>query len=112
MTETRLNGVIRAFESGKPAFTCFAKLDRQTAIEMTDAPYDGIVYEMEHNPYDVTALGDCLQYMLWLGRARRDAAGAYPGQWCGDEPVSGQTGARSGRLRRDHAACCHYGAGL
>lgn len=60
----RLNGIIRAWEAGKPAFTCFAKLDKQAAIEMTDAPYDGIVYEMEHNPYDVTALGDCLQYML------------------------------------------------
>src|SRR5262249_20621008 len=64
MSDTRLNGIIRALESGKPAFTCFAKLDRQTAIEMTDSPYDGVVYEMEHNPYDVTALGDCLQYML------------------------------------------------
>jgi 4-hydroxy-2-oxoheptanedioate aldolase len=64
MTGTRLNGVIRAFEQGKPAFACFAKVDRQTAIEMTDAPYEGIVYEMEHNPYDVTALGDALQYML------------------------------------------------
>ena len=31
---------------------------------MTDAPYDGIVFEMEHNPYDVAALGDALQYML------------------------------------------------
>ena len=64
MTDTRLNGIIRAWEAGKPAFTCFTKLDKQAAIEMTDAPYDGIVYEMEHNPYDVTALGDCLQYML------------------------------------------------
>jgi 4-hydroxy-2-oxoheptanedioate aldolase len=64
MTDIRLNGIIRAFESGKPAFACFAKVDRLTAIEMADAPYDGIVYEMEHNPYDVTALGDALQYML------------------------------------------------
>lgn len=64
MTDTRLNGIIRAFESGKPAFTSFAKLDRQIAIEMADAPYDGVVFEMEHNPYDVTALGDALQYML------------------------------------------------
>ncbi len=60
----RLNGIIRTFEQGKPAFTAFSKLDVQTAIEMTDAPYDGIVYEMEHNPYDVTALGHALQYML------------------------------------------------
>lgn len=65
MAETRrLNGIIRIFEQGKPAFTAFSKLDVQAAIEMTDAPYDGIVYEMEHNPYDVTALGHALQYML------------------------------------------------
>ena len=60
----RLNGIIRAFESGKPAFAAFAKVDKQTAIEMSDAPYDGVVYEMEHNPYDVAGLGDALQYML------------------------------------------------
>ncbi|MDH1702237.1 HpcH/HpaI aldolase family protein [Comamonas terrigena] len=64
MSDTRLNSIIRAFESGKPAFAAFAKLDKQTAIEMSDSPYDGIVYEMEHNPYDVAALGDSLQYML------------------------------------------------
>ncbi len=64
MTDTRLNNIIRAFESGKPAFAAFSKLDKQTAIEMSDSPYDGIVFEMEHNPYDVSALGDALQYML------------------------------------------------
>ena len=60
----RLNGIIRAWEANKPAFTCFAKVDKLTAQELTDAPYDGVVYEMEHNPYDVSALGDALQYML------------------------------------------------
>ncbi|SOE97372.1 4-hydroxy-2-oxoheptanedioate aldolase [Burkholderia sp. D7] len=64
MSDTRLNSIIRAFESNKPAYAAFAKLDKQTAIEMSDAPYDGIVFEMEHNPYDVSALGDALQYML------------------------------------------------
>lgn len=64
MTSGRLNGIIRALEAGKPAFTCFSKVDRQAAIEMSDAPYDGVVFEMEHNPYDVTAFGDALQYML------------------------------------------------
>jgi len=64
MSSERLNGIIRAWEQGKPAFTTFAKLDKQTAIELSDAPYDGIVYEMEHNPYDVAALGDSLQYLL------------------------------------------------
>lgn len=61
---TRLNSIIRALESGKPAFAAFAKLDKQNAIEMSDAPYDGLVFEMEHNPYDVAALGDAMQYML------------------------------------------------
>ncbi|CAD6528819.1 HpcH/HpaI aldolase/citrate lyase family protein [Paraburkholderia sabiae] len=64
MSDTRLNSIIRAFESGKPTFAAFSKLDKQSAIEMSDAPYDGIVFEMEHNPYDVSALGDALQYML------------------------------------------------
>ncbi|MDY0746056.1 aldolase/citrate lyase family protein [Paucibacter sp. R3-3] len=61
---TRLNRIIQALESGGPAYTAFAKLDKQTAIEMSDSPYDGVVFEMEHNPYDVSALGDALQYML------------------------------------------------
>jgi len=64
MTEQRLNGIISAWEDGKPAFTCFSKVDKLTAQELTDAPYDGIVFEMEHNPYDVSGLGDALQYML------------------------------------------------
>jgi 4-hydroxy-2-oxoheptanedioate aldolase len=64
MSDQRLNGIIRAFEAGKPAFTCFSKVDRLMAQELTDAPYDGVVFEMEHNPYDVAALGDALQYML------------------------------------------------
>jgi 4-hydroxy-2-oxoheptanedioate aldolase len=64
MTDTRLNSIIRAFESGKPAFSAFSKVDKQSAIDMSDAPYDGIIFEMEHNPYDVSALGDALQYML------------------------------------------------
>ena len=61
---TRLNGIIRAWEEGKPAFTTFAKLDKQAAIDFSESPYDGLVYEMEHNPYDVAALGDSLQYLL------------------------------------------------
>lgn len=60
----RLNGIIKAWEAGKPAFTCFAKLDKVAAQELSDAPYDGLVFEMEHNPYDVAALGDTLQAML------------------------------------------------
>ena len=60
----RLNNVIKALESGKPAFTSFCNADPETAIAMTTAKYDGVVYEMEHNPWDGRALRDSLQYML------------------------------------------------
>jgi 4-hydroxy-2-oxoheptanedioate aldolase len=65
MAETpRLNGVIRALEQGKPAFTTFAGAEIGTAQAINAAPYDGVVFEMEHRPYDIRALRDCLQYML------------------------------------------------
>jgi 4-hydroxy-2-oxoheptanedioate aldolase len=38
----RLNGVIRALESGKQAFTSFCQADAETAIAMATAKYDGI----------------------------------------------------------------------
>lgn len=60
----RLNGIIRAWEAGKPAFSCFAKADKQSAIDLSDSPYDALVFEMEHNPFDMLALGDALQYLL------------------------------------------------
>ncbi|HEX4266559.1 MAG TPA: aldolase/citrate lyase family protein [Steroidobacteraceae bacterium] len=60
----RLNGIIRAWEQGRPATSAFANADRQSAIEFSAAPYDGVVFEMEHNPWDVIALQDALQYLL------------------------------------------------
>lgn len=63
----RLNGVIRALEQGT-AFTAFANADTETAIAMSSAKYDGIVFEMEHNPWDIRALRDSLQYMLNRGQ--------------------------------------------
>ena len=65
---SRLNGVIRALEAGKPAFTSFCQADPETAIAMSAAKYDGVVYEMEHNPWDIRALRDSLQYMLNRGQ--------------------------------------------
>ena len=51
---SRLNGVIRAWESGKPAFASFASADRTTAIAFSTSPYDGVVFEMDadfsHDP--------------------------------------------------------------
>lgn len=60
----RLNGAIRALEQGKAAFTAFCPPETSMAQVMNAAPYDAIVFEMEHHPYDVQALRDCLQYML------------------------------------------------
>src|ERR1700751_4140048 len=56
--------MIRAWEQRRPAFASFAQADHQTAIEFASAPYDGVVFEMEHNPWDVLALQDALQYLL------------------------------------------------
>tara|TARA_A100001037_G_scaffold191707_1_gene171516 strand:+ start:2158 stop:3066 length:909 start_codon:yes stop_codon:yes gene_type:complete len=61
----RLNGVIGALAAGKPAFTAFSTPDVPSAIAYsTNTGYDGIVFEMEHNPWDGPVLRDCLQYML------------------------------------------------
>lgn len=65
MNETpRLNGVIRALEQGQRAFSAFATPDVDSALAFGISRYDGIVFEMEHNPWDIRALRDCLQYML------------------------------------------------
>jgi 4-hydroxy-2-oxoheptanedioate aldolase len=60
----RLNGIIRAWEKGQPAYAAFAQPERQVAIEFSTAPYDSVVFEMEHNSWDANALQDSLQYLL------------------------------------------------
>lgn len=60
----RLNSIIRAWEQGRPAYASFAPPGRRSAIEFSQAPYDGIVFEMEHNPWDPIELEDSLQYLL------------------------------------------------
>ena len=75
MTETpRLNGVVGALEAGQCAFTTFTTAEIQSAIAMSTTRYDGVVFEMEHNPWDIRALRDSLQYML--NRAQIAAAGS------------------------------------
>ena len=65
MTEIpRLNGVIRALDQGKPAFATFTPPDVENAIALATSAYDAVVFEMEHNPLDLRALQDCLQYLL------------------------------------------------
>ena len=60
----RLNGVIQALEQGKPTFVTFSPAEIGAAQAINGAPYDGVVFEMEHRPYDIRALRDCLQFML------------------------------------------------
>src|SRR5262249_56629475 len=55
---------ICAVEQGQPAFVTFSAPEIGAAQSIGAAPYDGVVFEMEHNPYDITQLRHCLQYML------------------------------------------------
>ena len=61
----RLNTVIRALEQGQVALTTFVSPPTiDNAIAVASAPYDGVIFEAEHSPYDVKELRDGLQYML------------------------------------------------
>ena len=65
MSQTpRLNNVIRVLERGGIPITAFAPPSVESAIALSTASYDGLVFEAEHNPYDITTLRDCLQYLL------------------------------------------------
>ena len=70
----RLNSIIAALESGQTALTTFAQAERETAIAMSTAKYDGVVFEMEHNPWDIAALRDSLQYLLNRGQIARSGS--------------------------------------
>jgi 4-hydroxy-2-oxoheptanedioate aldolase len=60
----RLNGVIRALEQGQRAFGAFSAPTIDSALAFSASKYDGIIFEMEHNPWDIQELRHCLQYML------------------------------------------------
>ena len=60
----RLNGVIKALEDGKIAFTTFSPADIDSAAALAASPLDGVVFEMEHGPFDAPNLRDALQHML------------------------------------------------
>ncbi|MEQ1574164.1 MAG: aldolase/citrate lyase family protein [Vicinamibacterales bacterium] len=65
MSQTpRLNNVIRALEHGQIPITTFAPPSIESAIALSTTAYDGVIFEAEHNPYDIKGLRDCLQYML------------------------------------------------
>ena len=60
----RLNGIIKALEEGRTAVTTFSPAEPENAVALAASGYDGVIYEMEHNPFDVKGLRDTLQYML------------------------------------------------
>ena len=60
----RLNTVITLLEQGLTPITAFSPPTIESAIEFATTKYDGVVFEAEHNPYDIKALRDCLQYLL------------------------------------------------
>ena len=60
----RLNGVIKALDEGKTAFTTFSSADIDSAAALATSPLDGVVFEMEHGPFDAPNLRDALQHML------------------------------------------------
>jgi 4-hydroxy-2-oxoheptanedioate aldolase len=66
---TRLNQLIRALESGSKAFATFAPAEIEAALWVSSARYDGVIYEMEHRPWDAVRLRDTLQYMVDAPRA-------------------------------------------
>jgi 4-hydroxy-2-oxoheptanedioate aldolase len=70
----RLNGVIRALSEGRPAFTCFSTADVESAVALATSKYDAVVFEMEHNAYDIRALRDSLQYLLNRGQIAKSGS--------------------------------------
>jgi len=60
----RLNGIIKQLEQGRNTFVSFASPDVGYTIAAATEPYDGVVFEMEHNGYDIATLRNCLQYLL------------------------------------------------
>lgn len=64
MAQQRLNGVIRALESGKPAFAMFSPASADAATGLQGTKYDGVVFETEHNVWDGTNVRHALQYLL------------------------------------------------
>jgi 4-hydroxy-2-oxoheptanedioate aldolase len=73
-TLPRLNGVIRALESGQHSFTLFAPAEVETAVELQQSKYDGIVFEGEHRGWDIRAMRDSMQYLLNRGQIARSGS--------------------------------------
>jgi 4-hydroxy-2-oxoheptanedioate aldolase len=61
----RLNGVIRALESAPGvAFTSFMMAEVESAVAFAQSANDGVIFELEHNPWDIRALREAMQFLM------------------------------------------------
>ena len=60
----KLNGVARALENHQVAFTTFSQMDIHSSIAISSSKFDGVIFEGEHSPWDVTSLRDSMQFLL------------------------------------------------
>lgn len=61
----RLNGIIRSLESGRGiAFTSFMMAEVESAVAFAQSDNDGVVFELEHNPWDIGALRQAMQFLM------------------------------------------------
>lgn len=74
MTLPRLNGLIRALESGRQAFSLFAPIETDMAVALRTSSYDGVVFEGEHQGWDIRGLRDSLQFLLDRGQIARSGS--------------------------------------
>jgi 4-hydroxy-2-oxoheptanedioate aldolase len=74
MTIARLNGLIGALESGRPALSLFAPMEPDMAVALRQSSYDGVCFEGEHQGWDIRALRDSLQFLLDRGEIARFAS--------------------------------------
>jgi 4-hydroxy-2-oxoheptanedioate aldolase len=63
-TSVRLNGLIKAWESGRIAVMRFMTAVPENGFTAADSPYDAIMFDMEHQPFDPGDLRATLQAML------------------------------------------------
>ena len=67
----RLNGIIKVLEEGQAAFVGMGPAD---GLAGTNAPFDGVLFEMEHGPYEINTLVEGLQSMLDRGQIARSGS--------------------------------------
>jgi 4-hydroxy-2-oxoheptanedioate aldolase len=61
----RLNGVIRALETAPGiTFTSFIQAEIESAVAFAQSDNDGVVFELEHNPWDIRALREAMQFLM------------------------------------------------